>query len=297
MKKTASQASRPRLLVITGLSGSGKSSAANALEDIGYYCVDNLPLPLLRTFLADPLALVGGQRRIAVVADVRAPGFAEAIPELLGEIDRQRYELVVIFLEATEDALIRRFSATRRSHPLAVGDRPLIEGIRRERALLADLRGAADLVFDTSDWSVHDCRREIYREVAGEEEWQGAMVVSLVSFGFSYGIPLGSDLLFDVRFLTNPHFDPELRELTGCDEAVREFLDRQEDFGELMRRLEEFLLFLLPRYRQENRCYLSVAVGCTGGRHRSVAVCEHLARELTARGEKVLLNHRDVARP
>jgi len=286
---------RPRLLLITGISGSGKSTAANSLEDIGYYCVDNLPLPLLRTFLADPLAQVGSYRRIAVVTDVRAPGFAETIPQLLSEIDRRRFEFVVVFLDATEGALIRRFSETRRSHPLASGDRPLIEGIRRERRLLAELRGAADLVFDTSDWSVHEFRRVIYSEFGDQAEDRG-MVVSLVSFGFRYGIPSGSDLVFDVRFLTNPHFHPDLRELSGRDAPVREFLEAQDDYREFIRRLEDFLTFLLPRYRQENRSYLSVAVGCTGGRHRSVAVCERLAKRLADSASMVRLNHRDVDR-
>ncbi|MCP4664079.1 MAG: RNase adapter RapZ [bacterium] len=296
MREPPNAPDRPRLLLITGISGSGKSTAANSLEDIGYYCVDNLPLPLLRTFLADPLTQVGSYRRIAVVTDVRAPGFAEAIPQLLSEIDRRRFELVVVFLDATEGALIRRFSETRRSHPLGFGDRPLIDGIRRERSLLAELRGAADLVFDTSDWSVHEFRRVIYREFGDEAEDGGAMVLSLVSFGFRHGIPSGSDLVFDVRFLTNPHFHPDLRELNGRDTPVRDFLEAQDDYRELISRLEDFLLFLLPRYRQENRSYLSVAVGCTGGRHRSVAVCERLAKHLADRGSMVRLNHRDVDR-
>jgi len=295
-EKNGGEASgRPRLLLVTGLSGSGKSTAANALEDLGYYCLDNLPLSLLRTFLEDPLAHAGGNRRIAVVTDVRAPGFAETMPLLLPEIDRNRFELVVVFLEATEDALLRRYSETRRAHPLGAGDRPVIEGIRRERKLLSELRGAADLVLDTSEWSVHDVRRAIYREFSvGQTE--AKMVVSLVSFGFRYGIPAGSDLVFDVRFLPNPHYLPDLREQTGCDAPVREYLDAQPEFGQFLDRLKEFLLFLLPRYRQENRSYLSIAVGCTGGRHRSVATAEELRRHLAEAGWPVRLSHRDMSR-
>ncbi len=285
---------RPRLLVISGLSGSGKSTAANALEDIGYYCVDNLPLPLLRTFLADPLAQVGDRRLIAVVTDVRAPGSAETLPELLETIDRRRFELTVVFLEATEESLLRRYSETRRSHPIGVGERPVIDGIRREKVLLAALRGLADLILDTSEWSVHDVRREIYREFA--EGREASLTVSLVSFGFKHGIPAGSDLVFDVRFLPNPYFIPDLRELSGRDRPVQEFLDAQPDFGELADRLEEFLAFLLPRYQRENRSYVTLAVGCTGGKHRSVALCEDLASRLAPRDWGVRLRHRDVDR-
>ena len=285
---------KPRLLVISGLSGSGKSTAANALEDIGYYCVDNLPLPLLRTFLADPEAQVGDRRLIAVVTDVRAPDSAEVLPELLENIDRRRFELTVVFLEATENTLLRRYSETRRSHPIGRGERPVIDGIRREKELLAALRGLADLILDTSEWSVHDVRREIYREFA--EGRDAALTVSLVSFGFKHGSPAGSDLVFDVRFLPNPYFIPDLRELSGRDQPVQKFLDAQDDFRELAERLEELLGFLLPRYQKENRSYLTLAVGCTGGRHRSVALCESLAERLTRKDWHVRLRHRDVDR-
>ncbi len=285
---------KPRLLVISGLSGSGKSTAANALEDIGYYCVDNLPLPLLRTFLADPLAQVGDRRLIAVVTDVRAPDSAEVLPELLAKIDRQRFELTVVFLEATEVALLRRYSETRRSHPIGRGERPVIDGIRREKEVLAALRGLADLILDTSEWSVHDVRREIYREFA--EGRDAALTVSLVSFGFKHGMPAGSDLVFDVRFLPNPYFIPSLRELSGRDQPIQDFLDAQEDFRELADRLEDLLAFLLPRYQRENRSYLTFAVGCTGGRHRSVAMCESLAQRLSRKDWSVRLRHRDVDR-
>jgi len=287
---------RIRLVLITGLSGSGKSSAAKAFEDVGYHCIDNLPLPLLRTFLADPKAQVGGLQRIAVVTDVRARGFAEEMPQLLEGVDREHYDFLLLFLDASKDALVRRFSETRRSHPLATGERPVIEGIRRERELLAPLRGEADLIFDTSDWSVHDMRTEIYRQFGAELGERPEMVVSLVSFGFKHGTPSGSDLVFDVRFLANPHFQPGLRELTGCDAEVLSFLDDQPDFVELLDRLEDFLAFLLPRYRLENRSYLSIAIGCTGGHHRSVAACERLSVRLQERDWKVRLHHRDVER-
>ncbi|HVT57391.1 MAG TPA: RNase adapter RapZ [Thermoanaerobaculia bacterium] len=284
-----------KLVLITGLSGSGKSVVAKCFEDLGYYTVDNLPLPLLRLFLEQRLDLVRGHDRIAVVADVRAPGFAEEFPRLVADIDREQTRPTLLFLEASDEVLVRRFSETRRPHPLSP-DRPVFEGIQREREMLARLRTRADLVFDTSGWSIHEVRTQVYREFAGAGQEPG-MVVSLVSFGFKHGIPHGTDLLFDVRFLPNPHFVPGLAEQTGQDEQVQEFLRRQPDFHELVERLAGLLAYLLPRYRRENRSYLSVAVGCTGGRHRSVAVAELLKQRLEEAGwSGARLIHRDIAR-
>ncbi|HEX3552699.1 MAG TPA: RNase adapter RapZ, partial [Thermoanaerobaculia bacterium] len=283
-----------RLAVITGLSGSGKSIVAKCFEDLSYYTVDNLPLPLLRSFLDNPLELVQGHDRIAVVTDVRAPGFAEQFPRLFAEIDRERIEPTLLFLEASDEVLVRRFSETRRPHPLAP-DRHVVEGIQREREMLAELRARADMVFDTSAWSIHEIRNQVYREFATSPGEEPGMVVSLVSFGFKHGIPQGTDLLFDVRFLPNPHFVPGLRERTGQDAEVLEYLERQPDFQELVIRLTDLLAYLLPRYRRENRSYLSVAIGCTGGRHRSVAICERLRCVLEERGWPARVIHRDIA--
>ncbi|HEV7503381.1 MAG TPA: RNase adapter RapZ [Thermoanaerobaculia bacterium] len=286
---------KARLAVITGLSGSGKSIVAKCFEDLSYYTVDNLPLPLLRLFLDNPLELVRGHDRIAVVTDVRAPGFAEEFPRLFAEIDRERIEPTLLFLEASDEVLVRRFSETRRPHPLAP-DRHVVEGIQREREMLAELRSRADLVFDTSEWSIHEIRNQVYREFAVNPGEEPGMVVSLVSFGFKHGIPQGTDLLFDVRFLPNPHFVPGLRERTGQDAEVLDYLERQPDFQELVIRLTDLLAYLLPRYRRENRSYLSVAIGCTGGRHRSVAICERLRCVLEERGWPARVIHRDIAR-
>lgn len=286
---------RARLVLITGLSGSGKSTVAKCLEDLGYHCVDNLPLPLLRRFLDDPLALASGASHIAVVADLRARGFAEQFPRLLAEVDRTRLELTLLFLESSDESLVRRFSETRRPHPLA-GEGPPIEGIRRERELLADLRGGADLVLDTSEWSIHETRGIVYREFGGGPTAEPGMVISLVSFGFKFGIPYGTDLLFDVRFLPNPHFVPGLRERTGTEPEIQSYLEALPEYGEFLGRLEDFVLYLLPRYRHENRSYLSIAVGCTGGRHRSVAICENLGARFTAAGWPVRIIHRDIQR-
>jgi UPF0042 nucleotide-binding protein len=287
--------SRARLILITGLSGSGKSTVGNCLEDLGYAVVDNLPLPLLASFLSDPGGLTSGRERIAVVADLRAAGFAAEAPRLWRQIDRSRLTATLVFLDSSDDALVRRFSETRRPHPLG-NDLPLIEAVRRERELLSDLRGAADLVFDTSDWSAHDIRSLVYREFGRELGHEPEMSITLLSFGFKHGTPPGCDLLFDVRYLPNPHFEPELREWTGLDRPVVEFLDARAEFGELSDRLEDLLKFLLPRYRQENRSYLTVGVGCTGGRHRSVAVVERLASRLGEAGWNVRRKHREMER-
>ncbi len=295
----AEKASRARLVLVTGLSGSGKSTVAKCFEDLGYYCVDNLPLPLLRQFVASPLDFVPGRDHIAVVTDMRAPGFAAEAPLLLAELDRGRLQATLVFLESSEEALMRRFSETRRPHPYS-DQLPVLECIRAERAMMSELRGAADLILDTSDWSIHDIRSLIYREFGRDAGHEPVMNVSLVSFGFKHGIPFGADLMFDVRFLPNPHFDPELRPLSGLDEPVREFLRQRTDFQELLARLADLLRFLLPRYQQENRSYLTVGIGCTGGKHRSVALVEalaaELATELDAASCTVRVKHRDLER-
>ncbi len=284
---------RSQLVLITGLSGSGKSTVGKCFEDLGYYCVDNLPLPLLRRFLEEPV--VEGHPRIAVVTDVRAPGFAAEFPLLYDEIDRGAVDLTLLFLDASDEVLLRRFSETRRPHPLAA-DRPVIEGIRAERELMAEVRGRADRVLDSSEWSIHEMRAEIYRDFGADRPRSTGLVVSLVSFGFKHGIPYGTDLLFDVRFLPNPHFVPGLREQTGRDAGVLEFLDGHDEFGEVVQRISDFLLYVLPHYRRELRSYLAVAIGCTGGRHRSVAVVERLRERLEDGGWKVQSSHRDADR-
>ncbi|MGH9465304.1 MAG: RNase adapter RapZ [Thermoanaerobaculia bacterium] len=290
----AAEAARRRLVLITGLSGSGKSSVAKCLEDLGTTCVDNLPLPLLRQLLRDPDAAVPADADLAVVVDVRAPGFAEQFPALFAGIDRRRLEPVLLFLEASDEALVRRFSETRRPHPVA-GDLTLIQAIRRERELLADLRGAADRVYDTSEWTLHEIRHQAQREF-GERDAASGLDITLTSFGFKYGIPYGTDLLFDVRFLPNPHFVPQLREQGGLDSPVREYLLAQPAYRELVERLEQFLLYLLPNYQREERSYLSVGIGCTGGRHRSVAIVQELKERLGGEGWNVRLVHRDLER-
>lgn len=285
-----------QLVLITGLSGSGKSSVAKCFEDLEYYAVDNLPLPLMRQFLATPSELAGGAETIAVVTDVRAPGFAEELPQLLAESDsRQATDLTLLFLEASTETLVRRFSETRRPHPLSGGTR-VIDGIEQERKLLSEIRGLADLIFDTSEWSIHEIRSEVYRRFGGEQGHPRGLSLSIVSFGFKHGFPYGTDSVFDVRFLPNPYFEAELRELTGQDTEVVEYLEEQAEYGELLDRLESLWLYLLPQHQRENRSHLSIGVGCTGGKHRSVAIAEELGRRLERAGWSPNLMHRDLAK-
>lgn len=291
---TAPTTARVQLVLITGLSGSGKSSVAKCLEDLGYYCVDNLPVPLLRPFLEDPARHVEGVDRIAVVTDIRAPGLASQLPGLLATIDRQRVDPLLLFLSTSDEVLVRRYSETRRRHPLAP-DGPVMEGIRNERRMLEDIRGMADRVLDTSGWTIHEVRAAVYDMFRPEGE-ATAMTVSLVSFGFKRGSPTGADLMFDVRFLPNPYFRPDLRKLTGLDPQVAEFLSESEEYGELIERLSDLLAYLLPQFAAENRSYLTVAIGCTGGQHRSVSVAERLAERLREVGWGVRVVHRDVER-
>jgi len=284
---------RARLVLITGLSGSGKSTVASCFEDLGFFVVENLPLPLLARFLADPVGMSEGQERIAVVADLRCGAFDREGPRLWREIDRTRIAPTMVFLDSSDEALVRRFSETRRPHPLG-NDIPVDRAIEQERVRLADRRGAADLTLDTSDWSVHDIRTVVYRRFGREAGHEPAMAVSLVSFGFKHGLPAGADLVFDVRFLPNPHYVAGLRERDGREQEVVGFLEEQRDYAALIDRLAELLLFLLPRYRQENRSYLTIGIGCTGGRHRSVAVAERVGERLSAEGWAVDLRHRDL---
>lgn len=289
------KAARARLVLVTGLSGSGKTTVANCLEDLGYFVTDNLPLAMLEQFLSDPLAHAGEHDRIAVVADLRCREFDREAARLWRSLDRQSLAPTMVFLESSNEALVRRFSESRRPHPLGA-DVPVAAAVERERELLADLRGLADVVLDTSDWSAHEMRTLVYRQFGREAGHEPEMTVSVMSFGFKHGPPQGADLVFDVRFLANPHYVAELRERTGLEVPVRDYLEAQSDFGELLRRLEEMVRFLLPRYRQENRTYLTIAIGCTGGRHRSVAVAESLASGLRSHGWEVGIRHRELER-
>ncbi len=284
-----------QLIFVTGLSGSGKSTVAKCLEDLGFYTVDNLPFDLLESFVADPFRHAGEAEGVAIVTDMRAEGFARRFPRLVESETVQRLDPVVLFLEADDETLVRRFSETRRSHPIA-GAESVIASIRTEREMLAEVRGIADRVYDSSEWNLHELRHQVRLEFGPREAGEAGPVVTLMSFGYKYGIPYASDLLFDVRFLPNPYFEEGLRELTGRDEPVRKFLEAQPEYEELVERLDGFLSYLLPKYAGEQRSYVSVAVGCTGGRHRSVAIVEALEGRLDAAGWTLRVSHRDAER-
>jgi UPF0042 nucleotide-binding protein len=282
--------------VVTGLSGSGKSHAIRALEDLGYFCVDNLPLQLIPT-LAD-LATRGdaGFDRVALVVDVRERGRLREFPDVYRRLRAiPGVEARLIFLEASRSTLVRRFSETRRPHPLAP-DRSVSEGIDEERRTMQAIRRLADVILDTSNLTVHELREALGR-LSRKDDPRADMVVSLLSFGYKHGTPPEADLVFDVRCLPNPHFVDRLRHLTGRDRAVVRFMRRTPATLEFLARLTSFLTFALPHYVHEGKSYLTVAIGCTGGQHRSVMVAETLARELAAvKGIRLRVKHRDVSR-
>jgi len=282
---------RKHLLIVTGLSGSGRSATLKAFEDMGFNCVDNLPLELLSAFVEFAR---GSDRafRSVIGIDIREKGFPERFPALYKELKSRGIRIEMLFLDASDQTIVRRFSETRRSHPLARGATALLDGIRSERTALAEVRKLADRIIDTTDYTVHDLRQTIERQYAAEDTGR-PMVITLLTFGYKFGIPYDLDLLFDLRFLPNPHFVPELRPLTGEDPGVREYVMAQPDSAEFLARLRGFIEYLLPRYRREGKSYLTIGFGCTGGRHRSVAVSLMIAAFLRKSGYDVIIKHRD----
>ena len=282
-------------IVLTGLSGSGKSQAIRALEDLGYFCVDNLPTTLIPTLAKLSLRAGGDMAKVAIVVDVREGGFLSSFPKIFTRLRAMpRLNPVLIFLEASHAALVRRFSETRRPHPLAP-DRPVSEGIRDERSRLNAIRGLADEIIDTSDMTVHELR-QFFMALARERS-RARLVVTLLSFGFKHGVPVDADLVFDVRCLPNPHFVPGLRRRTGRDRAVVQFMERDSSTREFIERLQDYLRYVLPHYVAEGKSYLTIAIGCTGGRHRSVMIAERLKKALAAiGGASVRVRHRDITR-
>lgn len=285
--------SRPpaEIVIISGLSGSGKSHAANALEDLGFFCVDNLPTKLLPGFV--DFLKATATPRAALVVDMREPNFVTHFGRAFEKLKRQKVRVSLIFLEASDAALIRRFSETRRAHPLAT-NQPVRDGIREERQALTSIRRLADLILDTSTLSVHELKGYVQEHFGADEAGSG-LVLTVLSFGFKHGLPTEADLVFDVRFLKNPHFEPRLRRLTGLDARVVRYLKRAPGTLEFQSRLKDFLGFVVPKYVAEGKAYLTVAIGCTGGRHRSVMIARELASDLDRiDGVTVRLRHRDL---
>ena len=291
--RAAEPSTAPGILLITGLSGAGRSEAARSLEDIGYFVVDNLP-PALLPKMAELAASPGGPGRVAIVVDARGGVFFGELSRALEELREQRVPSRIVFLDASDDDLVNRYEATRRRHPLAPADR-VAEGIRKERLMMESLRADADLVIDTSGLTPHDLRDRI-REMFAQAPPEAGLLVTVVSFGFKYGSPRDADLVLDVRFLPNPHWVDELRPLPGTNQKVREYVEGQEEYEAFMKRLESLLDVVVPGYVDEGKSYLTVAIGCTGGRHRSVVVGDDLADYFRERGHRVSVEHRDIDR-
>jgi RNase adapter protein RapZ len=279
--------------IITGLSGAGRSEAAHCLEDLGYFVVDNLP-PALLSKMAELTTRPGGPARVAIVVDARGGVFFGELSKALEELKKVHADYRILFLEASDQDLVNRYEATRRRHPLAPGDR-VVEGIRKERHILEELRGHADLVIDTSGLTPHELRDRIRESFANAPPEEG-LQVSVVSFGFKFGAPRDADMQLDVRFLPNPHWVPELRLLPGTDDQVRDYVEGQPAYGLFLERVLALLDATVPGYVAEGKSYLTVAVGCTGGHHRSVVVAEALGAYFRDRGLPVIVVHRDVDR-
>ncbi|MDH4119478.1 MAG: RNase adapter RapZ [Acidimicrobiia bacterium] len=283
---------RPQILVVTGMSGAGRSTAANVLEDLEYTVIDNLP-PQFMSAVVDHHQIAEGRRRLAMVIDSRGGLPIDAIRGGLDELDREGISTLVVFLDAEDHAIIRRYEENRRPHPLRKAS--LTESIDTERVLLAELKDLADVVIDTTDLNVHQLRGRITDQFS-EGSPHRDMRVSVTSFGFKHGIPRGSDLMFDVRFLPNPHWVPELRPYRGTDGPVASYVMSDPDATEFLDKVESLLSFLIPRFEAEGKSYLAIAIGCTGGHHRSVALAEKLGEWLTAEGIDATVRHRDIER-
>ncbi|HEX4544255.1 MAG TPA: RNase adapter RapZ [Candidatus Acidoferrum sp.] len=289
MKPRARNDSR-QLVILTGLSGSGKSTVLHAFEDMGFYCVDNLPVELIPIFAELHAAGEGDFARAALLVDAREGLQLEKLPPLLKHLKKD-HPITLVFIEANEDALLRRYSETRRPHPLGKNF-SVRESLSHERALMDPIRKLADVVIDSTQFNVHELRNFVTTRFKNPDT--RPMLVSVVSFGYRYGVPSDADLVFDVRFLPNPHFVPALRAYTGKDEKVRKYIRSFPQTGEFLRRIESLLTYLIPHYVREGKSYLTIAFGCTGGKHRSVMMSEWLKKALEKRGYSTKVVHRDI---
>lgn len=282
-------------IIISGLSGAGKSKAASFMEDMGFFCVDNLPAPLIPKFAELGMAGTGEYDRVVLVTDVRSGTNFSALFQSLEALKEMKCPYRILYMDASDDVIIKRYKETRRSHPLAEECDSLEGAIALERRMLAPLRERAEFVVDTSDLSTAKLRGELLR-LFGRGSQEGAMTVSVTSFGFKHGLPREADLVFDVRFLPNPYYVQELRPRTGLDDGVRDYVFSGGAAGEFLEKLQDLVGFLLPKYVEEGKTALVVAVGCTGGHHRSVAIAHALAAYIRGRGYPVTESHRDLGR-
>ena len=279
-----------QLVILTGLSGSGKSTVLKAFEDMGFYCVDNMPVGLIPIFAELNEAGEGNFSRAALLVDAREGAQLQKLPGLLMHL-RKDHPISLVFIEANDDALLRRYSETRRPHPLGK-DYSVRESLLHERELMAPIRKLADLVIDSTQFNVHELRNFITRRFKSPD--RHTMLISVVSFGYKYGVPVDADLIFDVRFLPNPHFVPALRKFTGRDAKVRRFIRSFPQTGEFLKRMESLLAYLMPHYIEEGKSYLTIAFGCTGGKHRSVMLAEEIKKALEKRKYASKVSHRDI---
>lgn len=282
-----------RILIITGLSGAGKTQTVNCLEDIGYYCVDNLPPALLTKFVELGIQSEGKIDKVALVMDARGGDFFLDLSRALEELQQDHLQYEILFLEASDEVLVRRFKESRRKHPLS-GRWRLLEAIQIEKTMLEELRGQANVVIDTSNTSSRELREQLI-SLFGEQSING-FSINVVSFGYKMGIPLDSDLVIDVRFLPNPFYDPVMKTMTGMDQPVKDYVMKSTVTQAFNRRFLGLLKYLIPHYIKEGKTNLALSIGCTGGQHRSVVLAEHIAQELTEMGYNVLVKHRDYAK-
>jgi UPF0042 nucleotide-binding protein len=289
VKQRASREGR-QLVILTGLSGSGKSTVLKAFEDMGFYCVDNLPVELMPIFAELHAAGEGDFARAALLVDAREGAQLEKLPALLRHL-RKDHPITLVYIDANEDALLRRYSETRRPHPLGK-DFSVRESLRHERALMEPIRKLANVVIDTSQFNVHELRQFVTTRFKNPDK--RPMLVSVVSFGYRFGVPTDADLVFDVRFLPNPHFVPRLRRFTGKDPKVRRYIQSFPQTAEFLRRMEGLLTYLIPHYIREGKSYLTIAFGCTGGKHRSVMLAESMKKALEKHGISAKVVHRDI---
>ena len=282
-----------RFIIVTGLSGAGKSEATNALEDMGYFCVDNLPPKLIKKFAEVCKQSQGSIDKVALVMDIRGGIFFDDLFESLSELSREQFQYEILFLDTSDEVLVKRFKEKRRSHPLAPGGR-VITGIELERQKLRDVKDKADVIIDTSKYAIKDLREEMARKFGDKEMPEKQMAITILSFGFKYGIPVDSDLVFDVRFIPNPFYIPELKPFSGNDEPVKNYVMEQTETQTFLEKANDMFEFLIPNYQKEGKRQLIISIGCTGGRHRSVAIANSIYETLHSNNHDVYVEHRDI---